>query len=199
MRFSLLALFTLLTACSEKPVEKPKESSPRLPKITHFYGNAASVPKGESLTLCYGTENIDSVTITPSDDKDLRPALNRCIAHRPTKDTTYVMTAKGPGGETTASFSVRIGAAAPSGKERVLIQSFLSLGAGPFNAGARVQLCYTTDGATAVSVQPAAPAKLAPGTNQCFVVSPDKTTTYVLSATAADGASDRMQVTVPIH
>ena len=197
MRFSLLALLTLLTACSEKPVEKPKES-PRLPKITHFYGNAASVPKGESLTLCYGTENVDTVTITPSDDNDLRPALNRCIAHRPTQDPTYTMTAKGPGGETTASFSVRIGAPAPTNKERVLIQSFLSLGSGPFSSSARVQLCYTTVGATAVSVQPAVPAKLAPGNNQCFVVTPGKTTTYVLSATAADGATDRMQVTVPI-
>ena len=196
MRLSLFALLALLAACSQKPIEKPKES-PRLPKFTHFYGNAASVPKGESLTLCYGTENVDSVTITPSDDKDLRPALNRCIAHRPTKDTTYTMTAKGPGGETTAFFSVRVGPSSP--KERVLIQSFLSLGSGPFNAGARVQLCYTTDGATAVSVQPAVPAKLAPGTNQCFTVTPEKTTTYVLSATTGDGGTDRMQVTVPIH
>ena len=196
MRFCLFALVALLTACAEKPAPKTKEA-PRLPKITHFYGNAAAVPKGESLTICYGTENVDSLTITPSDDHDLRPALNRCIAHKPTQDTTYTMTAKGPGGETTATFSVRIGPSAP--KERVLIQSFLFLGSGPFNAGARIQLCYTTDGASAVSLQPPVQARLGVGLNQCFSVSPGKTTTYVLTAKADDGGIDRMQVTVPVH
>lgn len=201
MRIYVLALFAILTGCGEKAAEKPKEA-PRLPKITHFYGNAAIVPKGESLTLCYGTENVETVTVTPSDDNDLRPSLNRCIAHTPKQDTTYILKASGPGGDTTASFSIRVGPAEPKGakaNERVMIQSFVILGKTPVAPGTRVQLCYTTEGATAVSVSPPAGSRLGTGLNQCFIVTPAKSTNYVLTATAGDGAVDRMQVSVAVQ
>lgn len=172
-----------------------------MPRITHFYGNQAVVPKGESLTLCYGTDNVESLTLRPSKDGDLRPSFNRCVSETPAGDTTYTLTAKGPGGETSATFSVRTGpatpAAAPSGRQ--LIQNFVVLGTTPVSPGGRVQLCYTTAGATAVSVQPAAGAGLSPGKNHCFAITPSKTTNYVLTATASDGAVDRMQVTVAVQ
>jgi len=201
MRIWILALPILLAACGETPTKTTK-TAPHLPKITHFYGNEANVPKGQSLTLCYGTENVDSVTLKPYDDGPLPPSFNRCVSHTPTAETTYTLTATGPGGETSASFSVKIGPpqAKNASKERVLIRTFNVLGSAPFPPGGRVQLCYTTDGATSVSLQPpGTTAKLETGTNQCFVVSPQKSTTYILTATAADGSVDRMQVSVPVQ
>lgn len=196
-RAYVLGLLAIVTGCGERSAVKPKEGLPKPPRITHFYGNQAVVPKGESLTLCYGTEDVETLTLRPYDDGELRPSFNRCVSHTPAKDTTYVLTAKGPGGETTASFSVRVGAGAP--KERVLIQSFQIVGNRPVTAGARAQLCYSTEGANAVSIQPRVEAALGVGKNQCFVVTPGKTTSYVLTATAADGSVDRMQVTVPVQ
>jgi len=198
MRFYIAAFILVLTGCADGPKPAPKAAeSPRLPRILHFYGNQAIVPKGGSLTLCYGTENVDTVILTPYDDGELRPSLNRCVAHSPKSDTTYTLTAKGPGGETTASFSVRVGAAAP--KEKVLIQNFQSVGATPIAPGAPIKLCYSTDGASSVSVTPSAGGAVEPGANQCFTVSPSKTTTYVLTARSTDGGVDRMQVTVPVQ
>ena len=81
----------------------------------------------------------------------------------------------------------------------MLIQNFQILGNMPVAPGARVQLCYSTDEANAVSVLPQVQASLSGGRNRCFVVTPPKTTTYVLTATAPGGAVDRMQVTVAVQ
>ena len=71
-------------------------------------------------------------------------------------------------------------------KVKELIKNFQILGALPVSPGKRVQLCYTTEGAEAVALQPPVKDKLTPGANRCFTVAPDKTTTYILSATATD-------------
>ena len=197
MKIHLLCFIAALIGCGEKAPVTPKKSAPQLPRITHFYGNEAVVPKGGSLTLCYGTENVDKLTLQPYDEGELRPSFNRCVAHAPASDTTYTLTASGPGGSTTATFSVRVGA--PAAREKTLIQSFVVLGNTPVAPDGRVQLCYTTAGATSVSVEPTVPAKLAVGRNRCFPVTPEKTTAYVLTARSADGGVDRMQVTVAVQ
>ncbi len=203
MRFFLLFLPILLASCGQKPAETAKEKakeSPRLPKITHFYANAAAVPKGGSVTLCYGTEDVDSVTLTPSAESGLRPSFNRCVSEIVQKDTVFTLKVRGSGGETEAKVTVKIGAPTPSDAgERMMIDSFVVVGNTPVAPGAPVQLCYTTHGATSVSVLPAAGAPLQPGKNQCFTVHPPRSTNYVLTAKAADGAVDRMQVAVPVH
>jgi hypothetical protein len=196
MRVWFVGILAVLAACADRPAARIADA-PRLPKILRFYGNATTVPKGESVTLCYGTENVDTVTLTPYGEDGIGPSFNRCVAHTPTADTTYVLTAKGPGGETSASFSVRVGAPKPKVKE--LIKNFQILGDLPVPPGKRVQLCYTTAGAEAISIQPPVKDKLTPGANRCFVVTPDKTTTYILSATATDAGVDRMQVTVTVQ
>ena len=198
MRVIVLGVLAILTGCGEKPTVKPREASaPLPPRITHFYGNETVVPKGGSLTLCYGTENVETLTLQPYDDGELRPSFNRCVAHVPAKDTTYTLTAKGPGAETTATYSVRVGAAAL--RDRVLIQNFQVLGNTPIAAGGLVRLCYSTEAATGVSIRPDAGAALRVGRNQCVTVSPVKTTSYILTATAADGGVDRMRVTVAVQ
>ncbi|HEU0122614.1 MAG TPA: hypothetical protein VFQ91_18925 [Bryobacteraceae bacterium] len=201
MKVYLCGLVIFLAACAGKP-EAPPKKAPPLPKITHFYGNQPVVPKGASLTLCYGTENVDSLTLTPYDEGDIRPSFNRCVSHTPMQDTTYKLTATGPGGETSASFSVRVGAPEPkaaAGKERVLIQNFVVVGNLPVQPNSRVQLCYTTEGANSLSMQPPAAGKLEPGNNQCTIVTPARSTDYILTAKAPDGSVDRMKVSVPVQ
>jgi len=197
MRAILLAVTAVLMGCGETAIVKPKAEAPKLPVIKHFYGNEAVVPKGGSVTLCYGTENVDKLTLRPSADGDLRPSFNRCVAERVDDETTFVLTASGPGGETTASFTVRVGKTPP--RVSTLIQSFNVLGNTPIAVGGRVQLCYTTDAGVRLSIRPKVDAKLEGGRNQCFVVTPKETTNYVLAATGADGSVDRMQVTVPVQ
>ncbi|MBM3782729.1 MAG: hypothetical protein FJW30_00130 [Acidobacteria bacterium] len=198
----LFPILIALCACGSKPETPAPKKAPPPPKITHFYGNAATVARGEVLTLCYGTENASHVTMKPAEDTDLRPTLNRCVGHKPVENTVYTLTATGPGGTVSETFRVTIGKSsalpAPAAPGRELIKNFNVVGrsAAP---GAPVQLCYSTEGALSVSVSPAASAGLTTGANQCFVVRPDKTTTYILTATAGDGATDRMQVTVAVQ
>jgi len=201
MRAIAMGMLVLLAGCGEKTVEKPKQAAPAPPKITHFYGNQTVVPRGENLTLCYGTENVEKLTLSPHEDGELRPSLNRCVGDTPLKDTTYTLTASGPGGQTSATYKVRVGPPLPpaASKERMLIQNFVVIGSTPAGAGEPRQLCYTAEGVSAVTVQPPVKGGLIPGRNVCFAVKPQKTTTFVLTATAADGSVDRMQVTVPVQ
>jgi hypothetical protein len=197
---ALPVILLLLVGC-EKKAERPRAvEAPKPTKITHFYGNAVSIARGETLTLCYGSDNATTVSITPPIDKGLKPSLNRCISDTPTKDTTYTLKAGGPGGDVTETLHVKVGAAqAGAPASRQLIKSFNVMGETTRQAGSKVQLCYSTEGAIAVSSQPAATAPLGPGKNQCYFIVVDKTTTIILTATAADGAVDRMQVGVPVQ
>ena len=187
MRVVIWGLAALLAGCGEKAAVKPKAAAPKAPRITQFYATETAVPKGGSVTLCYGTEDVETLTLRPSEGGELRPALTRCVSEPVKGDTTFTLTAKGPGGETRATFTVRAGGAAA--KDRTLIQSFALVGTR--------QLCYSTEGASTVRVQPDVGVVLAAGKNQCFIVAPEKPTEYVLTATAPDGGVDRMQVRVP--
>lgn len=191
-------LLCTLAACGsrQEPAAKPAEPA-QLPKITHFYANQQAVPKGDTLTLCYGTENVESVTLEGSSDPALRPSLNRCVSETPVKDTTYTLRVKGPGGETSESVSVRVGA--PAQRQKTIIQGFDVLGNVPMRPGGRVQLCYTTVAGAQLVMTPPVASALEPGHLKCIDVSPAKTTTYVLTARTPDGGVDRMQVSVPVQ
>jgi len=197
-------LLILLSACTtpEKPAATAPASKP--PKITHFYTTTNPVPKGEAATVCYGTEEATEVALVPYDDT-LKPSMNRCIAVTPSGPTTYTLTAKGPGGETSSTLELTVGGA-PTPKAATsapaatpLITSFQSIGGGRVTPGKPVQFCYSTRPETvSVSSSPATSAVLKPGQNQCFVANLTKTTTYILTARDAAGATDRMQVTVTV-
>lgn len=196
-------LFILLTAACTTP-EKPAASAPppNPPKITHFYATTNPVPKGESATVCYGTEDATDVALSPYDDT-LKPSMNRCLSLTPSGPTTYTLTAKGPGGETSSTLELTVGGAPtpkpPAAASTPLIINFQSIGGGSVPPGKPVQMCYSTrPEAVSVAVSPSVATPLGPGQNQCFVVNATKTTNYVLSARDAAGALDRMQVTVTV-
>ncbi|MFN9456862.1 MAG: hypothetical protein ACK6D7_05710, partial [Acidobacteriota bacterium] len=65
--------------------------------------------------------------------------------------------------------------------------------------GTPVQVCDSSrPEPIAGSVTPPAVGPLRPGQTQCFTATPNKTTTYILTARDAAGSTDRMQVTVTI-
>jgi len=130
----LLPCLLFSAACSTptKPAAQTTPTAPKPPRITHFYSNANPVAPGQSATLCYGTDDATEVTLAPYDDT-LKPSMNRCISVTPTRPTTYTLTAKGPGGQTTSTLSLALGAptpSAPASPASPLITSFQSIGGG---------------------------------------------------------------------
>jgi hypothetical protein len=199
-QFPLLFLLSI-TSCTTP--EKPAATAPppKPPKITHFYATTNPVPKGESATVCYGTEEATTVSLSPYNDT-LKPSMNRCLSLSPTGPTTYTLTAKGPGGETSSTLALTVGGAPtpkPAASGTPLITNFQSIGGGQVTPGKPVQFCYSTrPEAVSVSVSPSVSTALSPGQNQCFIANVTKTTNYILSARDAAGALDRMQVTVTV-
>ena len=80
MRVVIWGLAALLAGCGEKAAVKPKAAAPKAPRITQFYATETAVPKGGSVTLCYGTEDVETLTLRPSEGGELRPALTRCVS-----------------------------------------------------------------------------------------------------------------------
>jgi hypothetical protein len=66
-------------------------------EILNFYAAPGLIKRGESLQLCYGTSNANSVRIDPA-VKNIRPALARCIRVAPQKTTTYTLTVEDSAG-----------------------------------------------------------------------------------------------------
>lgn len=190
---ALPLVFILFIGCEKKSDTPRAVETPKPTKITHFYGNAVTIVRGETLTLCYGTDNAATVSITPPIETELRPSINRCISDTPTKDTTYTLKAGGPGGDVSETFHVKIGA-----PPKPLITSFVIQGTAERPPGSTVRFCYVVDRAASVSLIPRTEQPLKPGT-QCFNVVVEKTTTFILTATAPDGTVDRVQNTVTVR
>ena len=63
-------------------------------KLMTFYASPPQVSAGGKSLLCYGVANANSVTIEPA-VPGVGPSLSRCVEVRPTKTTTYTITASG--------------------------------------------------------------------------------------------------------
>lgn len=73
--------------------------------IQSFYATPV-IPRGESGQLCYGVANAKTVTLDPASGP-MWPSYGRCIDVKPSKTTTYTLTATDAAGH-TASQSVTI-------------------------------------------------------------------------------------------
>ena len=123
-KITLLALgfcFLLFAAaCRKKVASAPppppppvKEAAPAPPKpvITVFAASPASIERGQSSTLRWSVSNADKVTITPSVGS-VETAGDRQVF--PNSNTTYTLTAKGPGGSADENASVSVTIPAPT-------------------------------------------------------------------------------------
>jgi hypothetical protein len=61
--------------------------------IQNFYGSPAVVKRGETVQLCYAVANAKVVKLEPQDNP-VWPSYSRCVDVKPTKTTTYTLTAE---------------------------------------------------------------------------------------------------------
>jgi hypothetical protein len=78
-------------------------------KILSFYAVPWTIRRGETVQLCYGVANAESVRIQPPPVDDIWPSLSRCVAAVPQTDTDYKLIAKDNRGNTkTADLTVTV-------------------------------------------------------------------------------------------
>jgi hypothetical protein len=185
MRRYLGLLTVLLCGCSSQPPPPEQAAAPpKEVKIVHFYAGSPQVERGQAGLLCYGVEGATSVRLDPPVEQ-LAPSPNRCIQVKPERETTYTLTAAGADGK-TATQTVTVGVVAARTKPPAeggpgrMISTFVAA-ATETAAGQPVTICYEVNGADSVKLEPS-PQTAKPG-KQCVGVTPQKTTTYTLSAT----------------
>lgn len=181
---ALLYVGGVLLLRQVEPVRLPSKSSriPDLPpgyygtepKIESFYTGSGVLTRGEHAVVCYGTRNIISVKLDPPEES-ITPALNRCFSVSPLKTTTYTLTAVGKDGRTLSeSFTIRVDPAPPK-------FTMISISAKEIVRGDRWAICYSTENATSVRLEPNN-MTLPPGVKRCSMLFPVRTTEFRLVA-----------------
>ena len=78
-------------------------------KILSFYAMPGEIRRGESVQMCYGVANAQTVKITPDIGRPMWPSLTRCIHIEPKKTTTYTLTAEdGEGKSKSVSLTIQV-------------------------------------------------------------------------------------------
>jgi hypothetical protein len=148
------------------------------PTIASFTASPASISAGASTTLNWTTSGATSVTVTPGSFAST--AATGSVALSPTATTTYTLTATNSTGSVTATAIVTV--AQPN------LPAISSFTASPSSIalGAISTLSWATTGASTLTITPGTFASTSSSgqTN----VSPEATTTYVLTATNAAGS-----------
>ncbi len=192
-----LALAGMSLAACSKTADPPSKGSSAAAdtaplRITQFYATAPKVAKGEQELICYGVEGASKVTLEPP-PQELSAALARCVEVSPKETTKYTLTATGKDGKTvTQELTVALGVA----RVRVKIVE-VKVSALEIQRGTPVSLCYIVENARSVEIEPAR-YRGGPNPRGCTAVQPDKTTTYIVTATGADGDRDQEKVTVRV-
>lgn len=188
-RFPAAAAALVLAACSRTAPPAPAFTVNTPPRITQFYSTTPQLARGEKAMVCYGVENAKTVWLEPP-RRELSAALARCVEVEPAGTTTYKLTAEGAGGRTTQELTVTLGPPRPRIVE-------VRVSALDIARGTPVSVCYKVEHATSVKIEPPLPPI---DTNpNCGVATPQRTTTYTVTAIGAGGARDEEHVTVRVH
>ncbi len=151
---------------------------PAAPAISTFSGSPTSITSGQSSTLSWGVTGATSLTLDPG-NLDVTGKTSQAVS--PTADTTYTLTAKGPGGSSHATAMVQV-TTSPSAP---VISTFLANPTSITN-GQSSTLSWTVTGATSLTLNP---GNVNVTGTASRVVSPTATTSYTLTATGAGGTS----------
>ncbi len=179
-------------ACSRppsQPSEAPKKAEPV--RITQFYATAPVLRPGEKELVCYGVENAKTVWLSPP-RHEVSAALSRCVEVSPSATTTYTLTAEGADGQ-HASKDVTVTMGKP--RARIIEVKVSSVNV---KRGEAVSICYRVENARVVEIEPLRYRAVAKN-DGCTMDTPQRTTTYVVSAVGEDGEGDHERVTVTVR
>jgi hypothetical protein len=154
------------------------------PSISSFSASKSTIEAGETLVLTWTTNNASSVTISPGVGT---VAASGSTTVTPTATTTYTLVANGKSGNSvssTATITVRLRVSPTINISQPMIKNGQSTSL-YWNAPGAIRVLITNVGNVDIS-----------GTTQ---ISPDKTTTYTLTATYIDGTSQSTSVTVNVE
>jgi hypothetical protein len=102
--------YTLTASRGPESVSKSVTVAPGPPavKLLEVTISAISVARGQPVTVCFKARNATRVTIKPG--AWMKPFDNEvgCSQDTPSKDTAYVVTATGPGGEESQRVAVKV-------------------------------------------------------------------------------------------
>jgi hypothetical protein len=179
--------YTLTATNSSGSVTKKFTVSvvPAAPVISAFTASPDSITVGQSTTLQWAVSGASSLSISPG----LGAVSGTSITISPTANTTYTLSATGPGGTVTKNVSVAV---APVATPAPVIASFTA-SATTITQGNPVTLNWSVSGATSLSISPGVGA--VSGTS--LVLTPNATTNYILSATNESGTVTK-NVTVTV-
>jgi len=140
--------------------------------------------------------NARSVRVDPPLE-GVSPALSRCLEVGPERNTRYTLTAVGADGQ-TATESLAL-AVRPDDETLPRITSFQVAGRQLDYRGRTVFLVeFTVQNAEEVSIDPPAFPTLHRAPNGRFYISPERTTTYTLTATGVRGHLARRQLKLEV-
>ncbi|HEX6044098.1 MAG TPA: hypothetical protein VFZ22_06385 [Pyrinomonadaceae bacterium] len=166
-------------------------------EITEFTVNPQRITRGDSVSLCYRTENASVISIEPRAVRQ-RAQNGRlvCIQHKPAATTTYTLTALNSLGVTAPTRQATVTVDEPKPKH-VRIASFSALPP-QIKPGQSVQLCYGVADARSITISPFAKEFFNSDKN-CFDHSPRRSLTYVLKATGEDGQTETREARVEVE
>lgn len=171
----LLMFLAEMIGCTA-PIPAIKQSP--APTIGSFSASPAALTAGSSTTLSWSTSGATSVTITPGSFAST--SASGSVALSPTATTTYTLTATNSTGSASATTTVTV-----TQPNLPVIGSFTANPASIVLGGIS-SLSWSTSGAATITITPGTfTSNSAGGTTS---VSPEATTTYVLTAANAAGS-----------
>jgi hypothetical protein len=150
---------------------------PGNPQIIRYDASPLTISTGQSSTLSWTTTGASAVNISGLGSEP----LNGSASVSPTTTTTYTLTATSSDGHAvTAPITVTV-------TTTTTIPQVVVFSASPqtISAGQSSQLCWQVNNATTINISGGVGSNVA--ANSCATVSPQTTTTYVLTATNAAG------------
>jgi hypothetical protein len=148
---------------------------PPAPVVSSFSASPSPIPRGSSATLSW---NVTNTTTSISINQGIgNVAANSSVSVSPTVDTTYAITASGPGGITTSTTTLD-----------VIPPPTITFTASPVNltTGGSSTLSWSSPDADTVTINQGIGAVAITGNR---VVTPASTTTYSLTATNISGVT----------
>jgi hypothetical protein len=154
-----------------------------------FYASPAEPPADEKTLLCYGVENATAVRLEPPVDR-VWPTVTRCF-QIPTRAATYTLTAERGGDRVSQSVTVT-----PVPPKVKLVE--VSINKLEFAPGEKATVCYKARNAVGVTIKPGVWIEPHRPDLGCIADQPQRSTTYVVTATGVRGETDSERATARV-